>query len=89
MVSMRGTWHSIVFKGGGMHDLSFFQSNMAPFCVQELLTYLGASPEGNMANGININNIPDTQYINGQQIAYSVSWDGAGKYYPIADVYEE
>jgi len=89
MVSTRGTWHSIVFKGGGMHDFSFFQSNMAPFCFQELLTWLGASPEGNMADGINISNIPDTEHTNGQQVTYAVSWDGAGKYYPIADVWEE
>jgi rhodanese-related sulfurtransferase len=88
-VSVKGTWHSIVFKGGGMHDFSFFQSNMAPFCFQELLTYIGASPEGNMADGINISDIPDDQHNNGQQVFCEVTWDGAGKYYPIADVWEE
>jgi len=88
-ISTKGTWHGITYKGGGLHDMCFFQSDAAPFYVQELLTYLGASPEGNMANGVNISAIPDEIHNNGQQVAYSVSWDGAGQYYPIADVYAE
>ena len=51
-VSLYGTHHGIVYKGGGLHDYSLLQTDMAPFPFQELLTYLGASPQGNMADGI-------------------------------------
>ena len=90
-VSARGTHHSIIFKGGGLHNNGLLQVNMAPFCFQELLTYLGASPAGNMADGIDFGTMDvwGSKFPNGQQVEYSVTWDGAEKYYALSEIFEE
>lgn len=90
-VSTRGTHHSIIFKGGGLHHNGLLQVNMAPFCFQELLTYLGASPEGNMADGIYFGTMEEwgSKFPNGQNVEYRVSWPGAEKYYTLAEIFEE
>ncbi len=90
-VSTRGTHHCIIFKGGGLHHNGLLQVNMAPFCFQELLTYLGASPEGNMADGIYFGPMEEwgSKFPNGQQVEYLVSWPGAEKYYTLDEIFEE
>ncbi len=68
-VSTRGTHHGIIYKHGGLHNNGLLRVNMAPFCFQELLTYLGASPDGNMADGINFGTMDDwgSKFPNGQK----------------------
>jgi rhodanese-related sulfurtransferase len=88
--STRGTHHGIIFKGGGLHNNGLLQVNIAPFCFQELLTYLGASPEGNMAEGISYDeNYAALFNTEGQKIEYSVTWDTASRYYAFTELYEE
>jgi len=90
-VSMYGTHHGIVYKGGGLQYYGLLQSDMAPFPFQELLTYLGASPEGNMADGIYYGTDEDyaSKFTNGQRIDFEVTWPGASKYYTLDELYEE
>ncbi len=90
-VSSRGMHHGIIFDGGGLHNNGLLQVTTPPFCFQEMLTFLGASPEGNMAEGIDFGNMDEwaAKYPDGEKIEYSVTWDGAEKYYPLDEVYEE
>jgi rhodanese-related sulfurtransferase len=90
-VSARATHHCLIFKGGGLHNNGLLQVDMAPFCFQELLTYLGASTEGNMADGIDFGpmDVWGSKFPNGQQLEYSVTWDGAEKYYDLSEIFEE
>ncbi len=90
-VSLYGTHHGIVYKGGGLHDYGLLQTDMAPFPFQELLTYLGANPQGNMADGIYYGTDAEygSKFVNGQKISYEVTWPGASKYYTLDELYEE
>lgn len=90
-VSTRGTHHGIIYKHGGLHNNGLLWVNMAPFCFQELLTYLGASPDGNMSDGINFGTMDDwrSKFPNGQKLVYSVSWEGADKFYAFDEIFEE
>jgi len=90
-VSTRGTHHCIVYHGGGLASNGMLLSNMAPFCFQEILTYLGASPEGNMAEGIYYGDMDEwaSKYPDGEEIEFTVSWDGAGRFYGIDEIFEE
>lgn len=90
-VSTRGTHHCLVFKGGGLHNNGLLQVDMAPFGFQELLTHLGASPAGNMADGIDFGTMDvwKSKFPNGQQIEYRVTWDNAEKYYDLSEVFDE
>lgn len=90
-VSTKGTHHAITFKGGALHSNAIFQVNLAPFCFQEMLTYLGASPVGNMADGIFFGDMSvwGSKFTNGQAVIYSVTWDGATGYYDLHDLFEE
>jgi len=88
--STRGTHHGIVFKGGGLQYYGLLQVNIAPFCFQELSTYLGASPDGNMAEGIYYDeDYAGTYNTEGQKIEYYVTWDNAGRYYAFSELYDE
>ena len=87
-VSIYGTHHGIVYKGGGLQYYGLLQSDMSPFPFQELLTYLGASPEGNMADGIYYGDY-SAKFVNGQRIDFEVTWSGAPKYYTLNELYEE
>ncbi len=90
-VSTRGTHHCIIYEGGGLKHNSIFQVKMAPFPFQELLTYIGASPEGNMAEGIYFGEMEIWQdkFPDGQRVEYSVTWDGADGYYRLDEVFDE
>jgi rhodanese-related sulfurtransferase len=90
-VSIYGTHHGIVYKGGGLHEYGLLQADMAPFPFQELLTYLGASPEGNMADGIYYGTDEEyaAKFVDGQRIDFEVTWAGASKYYTLNELYEE
>ena len=90
-VSMYGTHHGIVYKGGGLQYYGLLQSDMSPFPFQELLTFLGASPEGNMADGIYYGTDEEygSKFTNGQMIEFEVTWPGAEKYYTFDELYEE
>jgi rhodanese-related sulfurtransferase len=90
-VSTQGTHHCIVYDGGSLHDNGLLQTTMAPFCFQELLVYLGASPEGNMADGIFYGDMDEwgSKFPNGEQLDYAVSWNGAEKFYTLDEIFEE
>ncbi len=90
-VSTRATHHCIIFKGGGLHHNGLLQVNMAPFCFQELLTYLGVSPQGNMANGIYFGDMDvwGSKYPDGEQVEFTVTWEGASRYYALNEIFEE
>lgn len=90
-VSTKGTHHAITFKGGGLHNNAIFQVNLAPFCFQEMLTYLGANPLGNMADGIFFGDMSvwRSKFTSGQAVVYSVTWDGAAGYYDLHELFEE
>ncbi|HMK50662.1 MAG TPA: rhodanese-like domain-containing protein [Thermodesulfovibrionales bacterium] len=90
-VSQYGTHHCIIFKGGALHDNGILQVNMAPLGFQELLTFLGADPAGNMADGIFFGDasIWGSKFTNGQKVEYSVTWDNAGRYYSMQELFEE
>lgn len=90
-VSARATHHCLIFKGGGLHNNGLLQVDMAPFCFQELLTHLGANPEGNMADGIDFGTMDvwGSKFPDGQQVEYRVTWDGAEKYYDLPEIFEE
>jgi rhodanese-related sulfurtransferase len=51
-VSIRATHHGITYKGGCLSASSFLQADLPPFCFQEIMTYIGISSAGNMADGI-------------------------------------
>lgn len=89
--STRGTHHGIIFKGGALHNNGLLQVNIAPFCFQELLTYLGANPEGNMADGIAFGTMDEwaAKFTDGQKIDYSVTWDNASRYYAFNELFHE
>ena len=87
-VSIYGTHHGIVYKGGGLQYYGLLQSDMAPFPFQELLTYLGASPQGNMADGIYYGEY-SAKFVNGQRIDFEVAWSGAAKYYTLDELFVE
>ena len=90
-VSQYGTHHALTYKGGGLHDNAILQVDMAPFCFQELLTFLGADPSGNMADGIFFSDMSvwGSKFTNGQEIEYSLTWDNAGRYYSLQELFEE
>jgi rhodanese-related sulfurtransferase len=90
-VTTYGTHNCIIFEGGASHNNGMFQALIAPFCFQELLTYLGASPEGNMADGIDFGPAEEwsEKLVNGQRVDYGITWEGAGEYYPLEDLMEE
>lgn len=90
-VTSYGTHNCIIFEGGASHNNGMFQTLLPPFCFQELLTYLGASPEGNMADGIDFGATEEwsEKLVNGQRIDYSITWDGEEKYYALEDLLEE
>jgi rhodanese-related sulfurtransferase len=87
-VSTYGTHHGIVYKGGGLHEYGLLQSDMAPFPFQELLTFLGASPRGNMAKGIYYGEYA-SKHVNGQRVEYEVTWPSASRYYTLDELFEE
>ena len=87
-VSIYGTDHGIVYKGGGLQYYGLLQSDMAPFPFQELLTYLGAIPQGNMADGIYYGEY-SAKFVNGQRIDFEVAWSGAAKYYTLDELFVE
>ncbi len=87
-VTTYGTHHGIVYKGGGLHDYGLLQSDMAPFPFQELLTFLGASPQGNMADGIFFGDYA-SKFVNGQRVQYEVTWPSASRYYALDELFEE
>ncbi len=89
--STYGTHHGIIFKGGGLHNNGLLQVNIAPFCFQELLTHLGASPEGNMADGIYYGTDEEysAKHTDGQKIQYYITWDNASRYYAFSELYIE
>ncbi len=74
-----------------MSSSSFLQADIPPFCFQELLTYLGASPEGNMADGIYYGEMADwmVKYPDGQRVDFEVIWEGADRYYNLYELYDE
>gem|GEM_PF-1279281 len=90
-VSTRGTHHCLVYHGGGLHNSGLLQVDMAPFCFQELLTYLGVSPDGNMADGIYFGDMDEwgSKYPDGEQIEFTVSWEGVSKFYALNEIFEE
>lgn len=90
-VSTRATHHGITYKGGCLSTYSFLQADLPPFCFQELMTYLGANPDGNMAEGIVFGDMSDWQgkFPDGQRILFEITWDGAGRYYTLDEIYEE
>jgi rhodanese-related sulfurtransferase len=90
-VSAKGTHHCITFNGGALHNNALFQVHLPPFCFQEMLTYLGASPLGNMADGIYFGTMDEwrSKFTDGEPITYSITWDGAGRYYEIDELFEE
>ncbi len=90
-VSQKGTHHAIVYKGGGLAFYSLLQANIPPFCFQELMTYLGAIPDGNMADGIYYGDADEygSKHTDGQRIDFAVTWEGAGRYYSIEDLFDE
>ncbi len=90
-LSQRATHHCIVYQGGGLHLNGLLQADTPPFCFQELMTLVGARPQGNMADGIFYGDMETWQskYPDGQKIEFSVTWDGAGKFYTIDELFEE
>ncbi len=90
-VSTYGTHNCIIYEGGGSHAMGMFQLKTPPFCFQELLTYLGADPDGNMADGIDFGAMDEwsDKHVDGQRIDYSITWEGAEKYYTLAELLEE
>jgi rhodanese-related sulfurtransferase len=90
-VSIRATHHGITYKGGALSASSFLLADIPPFCFQELLTYLGADPEGNMADGIYYGDMTDWQskYPDGQRVDYEITWNGADRYYRLDELFEE
>lgn len=90
-VSTRPTHHGITYKGGALSYYSFLQADIPPFCFHELLMDLGVSPEGNMANGINYGDMSEWQgkFPDGDRINFAVTWDGAGRYYELSELFEE
>jgi rhodanese-related sulfurtransferase len=89
ILSANGTWHSIVYKGGMMKDVCMILADTPPYCVQELLTHLGANPVGNMAVGILPGDNQGNGPVTGQKIEFTVTWAGAGKYYTLDELYTE
>ena len=90
-VSTRATHHGITYKGGALSASSFIWADIPPFCFQELLTYLGVDPEGNMADGIYYGDMTEWQskYPDGQRVDYEITWDGADRYYRLDELFEE
>ena len=90
-VSTRATHHCIVYKGGGLHNYGLFQADISPFCFQELLVYLGASPDGNMADGVYFGDIDEwgSKYTDGEPVEYTVTWEGADRFFSLDEIYEE
>ena len=90
-VSNRATHHGITYKGGALSGNSFLWADIPPFCFQELLTYLGVDPEGNMADGIYYGDMSEWQskYPDGQRVDYEITWNGADRYYRIDELFDE
>lgn len=90
-VSQYGTHHGIIFKGGGLHHNGIFQVDLHPFGFQELLTYLGADPSGNMATGIFFGDMSEwgSKFTNGQEIEFTITWPNAAGFYSLNEVFEE
>jgi rhodanese-related sulfurtransferase len=90
-VSQHGTHHGIIFKGGGLHSNGIFQVDLPPFGFQELLTYLGADPSGNMATGIFFGDMSEwgNKFTNGQKIEFTVTWPATARYYALNEVFQE
>lgn len=90
-VSRYGTHHGIIYEGGGLRANAFFQVHLSPFGFQEMLTYLGADPSGNMADGIFFGDMSEwaSKFTNGQQVRFFVTWLGAERYYPLEELYDE
>lgn len=90
-VSTRATHHGITYKGGALAASSFFWADLPPFLFQEILTYLGASPEGNMADGVYYGDMTEWQskYPDGQRIKFEITWDDADRYYDLVELFEE
>ncbi len=90
-VSTRGTHNCIIYDGGGLHNFGMFQVKVSPFCFQELLTNLGVSPEGNMADGIYFGEMDEwgSKFPDGEPIEYSITWDGAARFYTLDELFEE
>ena len=90
-VSTRPTHHGLTYKGGALSFYSFLQTDIPPFCFHELLVYLGVSPEGNMADGIYYGTEEEyaSKFPDGARIDFAVTWDGAGRYYALSELFEE
>jgi hypothetical protein len=90
-VSTRATHHGITYKGGGLSASSFIQADLPPFCFQEMLSRLGADPDGNMADGIVYGDMSvwQSKYPDGDKVIFEISWEGADRYYTLDEVFEE
>jgi rhodanese-related sulfurtransferase len=90
-VSTRPTHHGITYKGGALGFYSYLQVDVPPFIFHELLMYLGVSPEGNMADGIYYGPPEEygSKFPDGDRVDYAVTWDGAGRYYALEELFEE
>jgi hypothetical protein len=90
-VSIWGTHHGVVFKGGALSNNSLIQADIPPFLFQETLTRLGADPGGNMAQGIYYGTPEEygSKYTNGQRVDFFVSWDSAPRYYSLDELFSE
>ena len=78
-VSTRGTHHGVTYSGGCLASSSFLWADIAPFGFAQMLTYLEASSEGNMADGIYYGDMTEWQskFPDGQEVVFEVTWDGA------------
>ena len=90
-ITTKGTHNCIIYEGGASHNLGIFQVITPPFCFQEMLTHVGVNPEGNMADGIDFGDAEEWSYkhVDGQQVSYSITWNGAPKNYALAELFEE
>jgi rhodanese-related sulfurtransferase len=90
-VSTRPTHHGVTYKGGALSFYSYLLTDTPPFIFHEILMYLGVSPEGKMADGIYYG--PEEEYASkypdGDRIDYFVTWENAGRYYALEDLFEE
>lgn len=90
-VSTRGTRHAIAFRGGTLSRYAMLQADIPPFLFNEMLVYLGARPNGNMARGIACGTVDQwkEKFPVGQRVDFEVTWDRAGVWYPLADLFQE
>ncbi len=83
-----GTWHLLVHKDGtnGSPDKAIFSTDVSPYQYYQALKQLGADD----LNTVNFDNLAEENvFTQGSKLAFSITWDGAGKSYLVEEFLEE